>query len=100
MKCHVMQHFYLLRQKQFSEGKIQFYFEIISCDLSIYTMDHPKFIVSSQKEECIRPEFFRVPTIREKSVKKVQGQGKVREFELSQGNLKFWKKARKSQGIL
>ena len=27
------------------------YFEIITCDQSIYTMDHPKLIVSKQKEE-------------------------------------------------
>ena len=30
-----------------------FYLEIITCDPSIYTMDHPKFIVSNQMEESI-----------------------------------------------
>ena len=43
-------------------GEIQFYLEIITCDQSIYTLDHPKFIVSNQKEESIyafiRPDFF------------------------------------------
>ena len=43
----------LLRQKQSSEKEIQFYFEIITCDPLIYTMDLPKFIVSIQKEELI-----------------------------------------------
>ena len=41
--------------------------------------------------------------VREKSVKK-EKKFKVREksgnFELSQGNLKFWSKSGKSQGIL
>ena len=37
--------------------------------------------------------------VREK-FEKIQGQGKVREFEFSQGNLKFWQKSGKSQGIL
>ena len=27
--------------------EIQFYLEIITCDPSIYTIDHPKFIVSN-----------------------------------------------------
>ena len=27
--------------------------EIITCDPSVYTMDHPKFIVSNQKDESI-----------------------------------------------
>ena len=43
----------LLRQKRSSEKEIQFYLEIITCNPSIYTMDHPKFIVSNQKEELI-----------------------------------------------
>ena len=34
----------LLRQKQISEKEIHFYFEIITCDPSIYIMDHPRFI--------------------------------------------------------
>ena len=33
--------------------KCNFYMEIITCDTSVYTMDHPKFIVSNQKEESI-----------------------------------------------
>ena len=37
--------------------------------------------------------------VREK-LKKFQGQGKVRDFDFSQGNLKFWQKSGKSQGIL
>ena len=43
----------LLRQKQSSEKEIQFYFEIITCDPLMYTMDLPKFIVSIQKQESI-----------------------------------------------
>ena len=43
----------LLRQKQSSEKEIQFYFEIITCDPLIYTMDLPKLIVSTQKEDSI-----------------------------------------------
>ena len=35
----------LQRQIQSSEKGIQFYLEIITCDPSIYTMAHPKFIV-------------------------------------------------------
>ena len=33
--------------------KCNFYLEIITCDPSIKTMDHPMFIVSNQKEESI-----------------------------------------------
>ena len=43
----------LLRQKLSSENEIQFNLEIITCNPLIYTMDHPKFIVSNQKEEPI-----------------------------------------------
>ena len=43
----------LLRQKQSSVKELQFYFEIIICDSSICIMDHPKFIVSNQKEDSI-----------------------------------------------
>ena len=32
---------------------MQFYFEIITCDPLMYTMDLPKFIVSIRKEEFI-----------------------------------------------
>ena len=44
---------YLIRQKLSLEIKIQFYLEIITHDPSIYTIGHPKFIVSNQKEESI-----------------------------------------------
>ena len=44
---------YLLRQKRSTEKEIQFYLEIITCNPSIYTMDHPKFTVLNQKEESI-----------------------------------------------
>ena len=43
----------LLRQKRSAEKEIQFLFGNITCDPSIYTMDHPKFMVSNQKEESI-----------------------------------------------
>ena len=35
------------------QRQIQFYLEIIMCDPSVYTLGHPKFIVSNQKEEPI-----------------------------------------------
>ena len=57
MPHHVAFHLglhYLLRQKRSSEKEIQFYLENITCNPSIYTMDHPKFIVSNQKEESIK----------------------------------------------
>ena len=38
---------YLPRQKLSSEKEIQYYLEIISCDPSIYTIDHPKETASS-----------------------------------------------------
>ena len=37
----------LLKQKRSSEKKLQSYLEIIFCDPSIYTMDHPKSNVFS-----------------------------------------------------
>ena len=43
----------LLRLKQSLEKEIQLNLEIITCDSSIYTMDHPKFTVSNQKDESI-----------------------------------------------
>ena len=43
----------LLRQNLSSEKEIQFYLETITYAPSIYTMDHPGFIVSNQKEESI-----------------------------------------------
>ena len=36
---------YLLRLKQSSEEEIQFQLEILTCDPSIYTMNHQKFFV-------------------------------------------------------
>ena len=35
----------LLRQKQSSEKKIKYYLKIFTCDLSIYTMNHPDFTI-------------------------------------------------------
>ena len=46
----------LLRQKRFSKKEVQFYLhlKILTCDPTVYTMDHLKFIESSnQKEEYI-----------------------------------------------
>ena len=39
--------------KQSSEGETHFYLEIIACDPLICLMNHPKFIVSNQKENSI-----------------------------------------------
>ena len=39
----------LLRQNQSSEKEMQYFLEIITCDTSIYTMDHPDLIVSNGK---------------------------------------------------
>ena len=44
----------LLQQKQSSYKEKNNNLEIIAGDPSIYTMDHPKFIVSIQREECIK----------------------------------------------
>ena len=38
----------LLRRNPSSEKEIQFYLQNINCDPSIYTIDHPKFIVSTR----------------------------------------------------
>ena len=43
----------LLRQNLSSEKEIQFHLEIIICDPSIHTKDHPKVIVANQKGETI-----------------------------------------------
>ena len=40
----------LLGQKQSTEKELQFYLEIITFDPSIYTIDHPKFIVSNLRK--------------------------------------------------
>ena len=43
----------LLRQSQSSEKEIHYLFEIITFDPSIYTIDHPDFVVSSFFENSI-----------------------------------------------
>ena len=43
----------LIRQKQSSEKEIQYFLEMITCDPSIYTMDHTDFIVCSFMENFI-----------------------------------------------
>ena len=43
----------LLGLKRSSEKEIQYYLEVLTCDPAIYTMDHPIFIVSNQKDESI-----------------------------------------------
>ena len=43
----------LLKQNYLYRKKYNIIMKIVACDLSIYTMDHPKFIVSNQKEESI-----------------------------------------------
>ena len=43
----------LLRQNQSSEKEIQNYSEIITCDPSIYTMDHSDFTVCVFMENSI-----------------------------------------------
>ena len=40
----------LLREKQSSDKEIQFNLAIIIYNPSIYTMEHPKLIISNQKE--------------------------------------------------
>ena len=37
----------LHRQNRYSEKEIQYFLEIITCDPSIYTMDHPDLPVSN-----------------------------------------------------
>ena len=44
----------LLKQNQSSEKEIHFFYKIVTCDPSIYTMEHPKLIASNQKEASIR----------------------------------------------
>ena len=44
----------LLRQNQSSEKEMQYFLEIITCDTSIYTMDHPDLIVSNFMVNSIR----------------------------------------------
>ena len=43
----------LLRQNRSSEKEIQYFIKIITCDPSIYTMDHPDFTVSKFMENSI-----------------------------------------------
>ena len=44
---------YLLRKIRSTEKEKQYFGEIIICDPSIYTMDHPAFIVCSFMENSI-----------------------------------------------
>ena len=37
----------------FSEKEIQYYLEIITCDLSVHTMDHPDLVVSNFMENSV-----------------------------------------------
>ena len=46
--------FITMKQKQYSAKEIHFYVESTTCDPSVYTMDHPRFIASNQKEESFR----------------------------------------------
>ena len=39
--------------RQNLSSEIPYFLETITCDPSIYAMDHPKFIISNQKEESI-----------------------------------------------
>ena len=44
----------LLKDKNYHQRKKYiFYLGIITCDPSIYEIDHPKFIILNQKEESI-----------------------------------------------
>ena len=40
------------------------FLEIITSDHSILTMDHPKFIISNQKEESINAKWVNMRTLR------------------------------------
>ena len=59
MKCRIKRHFIRdytvcsMTKIIFSERNT-FFMEIISCDPSVYRMEHLKFITSNQKEEFIR----------------------------------------------
>ena len=44
---------YLVKQNRPSEKEIQYFLETITCEPSIYTMDHPDFIVCSCRENSI-----------------------------------------------
>ena len=46
-------HCLLLTNTIFRERKIQFNLANITCDPSIYTIDHPKLNISNQKEDSI-----------------------------------------------
>ena len=52
---------YLPSQKRSSEKEIQFYLGIKTCEPSIYTMDHSKFIVSNQEESICTKWCLLVP---------------------------------------
>ena len=58
MKCRIMGHIIrvytiCLAKNGLQRMKYNIYLEIIAGEWSIYRMDHPKFIVSNQKEESI-----------------------------------------------
>ena len=59
MKCCIMLYFIRVHTVCYDKNNLQrnkyiFYVKIITYDPSVYTMDHPKFIASNQKEEFIR----------------------------------------------
>ena len=67
MKCsmhnaafHLSLHCLLITLKQSSEKEIKFLFEFITHGPSIYTMNHPKFVISYQVEEPIRIQRVKV----------------------------------------
>ena len=43
----------LLRQNRLSEKKILYFLDVITCDTSVYTMDHPDLTVSNFMEKSI-----------------------------------------------
>ena len=53
MMWHFIRDYTVYYDKQSSEKVYNFYWEIVNCDPSIYTMEHPKFIVSNLEEESI-----------------------------------------------
>ena len=49
-KPHHQGMYCLLRQNRSSEKEVQYFLKIITCDPSIYTMDHPDLTVSNFME--------------------------------------------------
>ena len=64
IKCRLMRHF--ISSTLFTETKMifrernTFFFEIITCDPLICTMDYPKFNASNQKEEYISAYWLKI----------------------------------------